>query len=546
MAKCNYCGYILYPLDKYCPECGADVSEKKEQQNIRPNTSETMQQDRKAFRDEQSMQQRRYGQQGYYQPGEMRRPTRGSLEGVENDGPKWVLCKLIFGIISICLFFVVSLQSCAAGIGNALSNNGEVSGTAGFLCALLYLIAGIVGLIIKKSGAVAHAVVCGFYYFLFFIATALAGSYSDLKIWGVLGFIFGAVFLFSAVRTKKGYIIGIIVSVLIFAMGMGVGSVSDSSSSNSDSYSSKEISVTNETSENNSSESNNTENNEITVTSDVSGTEDKDLTAESGDTSEVSTEASSDNTSQTIPTIDETVILDNSDVVIKAVELVDDSFWGPALKLNIENNSDKNVNVGCSALIVNDYMIMDLFASEVAAGKKTNENLNLFASQLKAAGIDNIGKIEMYLRLSDSDSYDTIYESDCITIETSEYANMDVTANDSGKEIYNDNGIRVVAKYVDEDSFWGKSVLLYLENNRSDNVSISVDDMSINGYMVNPYFSSTVYAGKKAINDITLMSSDLESNGITSVDEIELAFEIRDADTYSEIVKTEPISFTTN
>ena len=34
--------------------------------------------------------------------------------------------KLVSGILSIILFVIVSFQSCAAGIGNTLSENGEV------------------------------------------------------------------------------------------------------------------------------------------------------------------------------------------------------------------------------------------------------------------------------------------------------------------------------------------------------------------------------------------------------------------------------------
>lgn len=35
--------------------------------------------------------------------------------------------KLVIGIISIVLFVLVGMQSCAAGLSNALSSNGEVS-----------------------------------------------------------------------------------------------------------------------------------------------------------------------------------------------------------------------------------------------------------------------------------------------------------------------------------------------------------------------------------------------------------------------------------
>ena len=123
---------------------------------------------------------------------------------------------------------------------------------------------------------------------------------------------------------------------------------------------------------------------------------------------------------------------------------------------------------------------------------------------------------------------------------------MDVIPNDAGLEILNQDGVRVVAKYVEEDTFWGKSILLYLENNSPKNVTVSIDNMSINGYMVTPYFSSSIYSGKKAINDISLLSTDLEANGITSVDDVELSFRVYDSDTYEDIISTEVISFSTH
>ena len=38
--------------------------------------------------------------------------------------------KLVSGILSIVLFFMVAFQSCAAGLSNSLSETGEVSGSA--------------------------------------------------------------------------------------------------------------------------------------------------------------------------------------------------------------------------------------------------------------------------------------------------------------------------------------------------------------------------------------------------------------------------------
>lgn len=253
--------------------------------------------------------------------------------------------------------------------------------------------------------------------------------------------------------------------------------------------------------------------------------------------------AASEDSQSIAVTIDEQTLVDQDGIVITAKEYVTDSIWGDGIKLLLENNSDKGVGIGCNALIVNDYMITDLFSSTVAAGKKANETMYLSSTQLNAAGIENVGKIEIYFHVYDSSTYDTAFDTECVTIQTSKYANMDTAADDEGTELYNQNGIRIVGKTVDENSFWGTAILLYCENTSGKNIGISVDDMSINGFMMNPFFSTTVYDGKKSLDDITIFTSDLEENGIESIKEVELKFHIYDADSYSTIADTDPITF---
>ena len=83
---------------------------------------------------------------------------------------------------------------------------------------------------------------------------------------------------------------------------------------------------------------------------------------------------------------------------------------------------------------------------------------------------------------------------------------------DDGEELLNKDGIRIVGRYVDENSFWGAGVLLFVENKRNEDVVIQCDNMSINGFMVSPLFSCDVNSGRMALSDITILSSDLEEN----------------------------------
>ena len=92
--------------------------------------------------------------------------------------------KLVSGILSIVLFLIVSFQSCAAGISNTLSDNGEVGGSAGVLVAIFLLAGGIVSIATRnskgKGGNIALIILFGL---ATIIGLALAGSYLDLKIW---------------------------------------------------------------------------------------------------------------------------------------------------------------------------------------------------------------------------------------------------------------------------------------------------------------------------------------------------------------------------
>ncbi len=92
--------------------------------------------------------------------------------------------KLVAGILSIVLFVLVIFQSCAAGLSNALQENGEISGTTGVIVAILMLTGGIVSIAsrnsVKNGGNIALIVLFGLAALIGF---AGYGSYSDLAIW---------------------------------------------------------------------------------------------------------------------------------------------------------------------------------------------------------------------------------------------------------------------------------------------------------------------------------------------------------------------------
>lgn len=188
-------------------------------------------------------------------------------------------------------------------------------------------------------------------------------------------------------------------------------------------------------------------------------------------------------------------------------------------------------------------MISDTFSSTVAAGKKANETLYFSDTDLENAEIDIIGTIEIYFYVYDPNSYQTLYEPECVTLKTSAHDSVpESRAASAGTIMYDHDGIKIVGKYV-RDTWLGKSFVLYIENNSGRDIALSCDDMSVNGFMVDAFFSETVYNGKYAVSDISVYESDLEKNEISVIEEFELKFHTYDPRTYTTIASTGALTF---
>ena len=101
----------------------------------------------------------------------------------------------------------------------------------------------------------------------------------------------------------------------------------------------------------------------------------------------------------------------------------------------------------------------------------------------------------------------------------------------------------IPVKEVDSTtSFWGADIYIYVENNTDQDVTVQAANTSLNGFMVEPYFSCDVTAGKKAYDTITFMESDLEENDITKIDTMEISFHVFDTANYNTVFDTDPLS----
>lgn len=235
-------------------------------------------------------------------------------------------------------------------------------------------------------------------------------------------------------------------------------------------------------------------------------------------------------------TIEETVIYDDNDIKI-TVKGLEDSWSGPEIKVLVENNSEHNIVFSGSDFIVNGITISGNAYIDVAAGKKSNDTISFYDSVLEAAGIEDFATIEgVDTYIYDSDSYDNLYTVPFV-IETSIADSFVQKIDDSGDVLFEGSGVKVIGKLLHEE-YYGYTVILYVKNDTGKEITVSADDISVNGFTITAWMYDTVFADTVRFCELTIPESELEDNDITDVEDITFTIEIIDPVTYDLVVSS--------
>lgn len=240
--------------------------------------------------------------------------------------------------------------------------------------------------------------------------------------------------------------------------------------------------------------------------------------------------------------IESSLIYDANGIKVTAKSLSSGGLFGPELNVLIENNTDKNLTIQTQNVSVNDFMVSTIFSAEVPAGKKANDAITFEKGDIEAAGIVKIASIEFFLNIFETDTWDDFAYSEKIAIPTSLADSYTQPIDRSGKTVFDEGGVTVISKGINYEGFLGPELILFIENNLDKNITVQAGSVSVNGFAVDPVFSSDVLSGKKIIDEMTIMSTDIEKNKIETISEIELSLIIFDSETFDDIYKPGPIT----
>lgn len=235
---------------------------------------------------------------------------------------------------------------------------------------------------------------------------------------------------------------------------------------------------------------------------------------------------------------EELTVIDNDECQIKITGIDPDNMWGYTLKAYLENKStEKTYMFSVDGAAVNGVQCDPFFASEVAAGKKSNEEISFTDSSLEDNGITEFTDIEISFRVYDSNDWsaDNVAE---VTVHVYPYGEEKATTferqSQSSDNIIIDNDYAtVIVTGYEEDAIWGYTVNLFLLNKSDTEIMFSVDEASVNGFMADPFYATSVAAGKCAFSSMSWSDTSLEENNITNVEEIEFLFRAYDSNNWS-------------
>ncbi len=209
------------------------------------------------------------------------------------------------------------------------------------------------------------------------------------------------------------------------------------------------------------------------------------------------------------------------------------------LLLELENTTENMVYVSTSDIAVNGLVIDSSSWSSDAVNPGRRGIIDIEISSVldpaywSVYGIKEIGSVTLSLRQRDSDGNDLADKTPVEVVVPGVKAEYDA----SGREVYNNGGLRIAAKTVLEDSAEYSSdlhVLLLAENKSGKTLSVEdvYDSLSVNGFMTDYLcYGQELADGECAVFEIELEESSLEENGIASasdVKEVEVGFEISD------------------
>ncbi len=238
-------------------------------------------------------------------------------------------------------------------------------------------------------------------------------------------------------------------------------------------------------------------------------------------------------------TLKNQAVISNDNVSFTVKKISDNSLLGTDMQVILENKTEKNLMYSIDNVAVNGFSVEPFWATSVSAGKKAVSTITFYTSDIEKYGITSLDEIEFTLRIYNEDDWmeDDVLNQKYIIYPTEKkpgsvsHPSLKIT-DDDVLYINDSNCLFAVVGDCRMDDIMGYIVPLYIENKTDVDLAVTWDNVSVNGFMVDPFFATTVPAHQKKLTNVTFFASSLEESYIDEVERIEFDLKIYDSDNW--------------
>lgn len=204
-----------------------------------------------------------------------------------------------------------------------------------------------------------------------------------------------------------------------------------------------------------------------------------------------------------------------------------------------ENNSDRPLIFSWNNVSVCGFMYDPLWAQEVAPGKKANSTIGVDTYALEQIGINSVDEVSFTLTVRDSEEFmeSAWVEEDYTLYPTGKNAETVKLPQYRHREketvILDNEELTFIIYEVDDELADYYTLHCYAANRTGKNIMLFWEDVSVNGFMVNPFWSLSIADGKQAYSEIIFFRSELEAQDVEVVRDIEFRLQVSDSDDWS-------------
>lgn len=235
--------------------------------------------------------------------------------------------------------------------------------------------------------------------------------------------------------------------------------------------------------------------------------------------------------SQTAPTaapitFQEQVLVDNADCKIQITGIDPEGEFGYTLNAALENKSkDKTYVFALTGSSANGVIANSIFGMELAPGEKANEGIVIGDDELQEA-LGDFTDIGISFKVYDPEDWAAEPVAECTEhiypLGKDKAKKYTRTPSDSDVVVADNDNVTIMVTGFSQDDYYGYYTKLYLVNKTDATVTFSADQVSINGIMADPYFSTDLEAGEAVFTNIVWDVSFLENNEMSKVEEISM------------------------